>query len=166
MRLCTEATRDTPSMATREEHGMVELFPGCQRVSAASAANIRCNCGWDTAHGTVGRLPQGQGVMVRTIGYLFILLLVVFAVQLVGTASADDCLRQWSPSPFQAHDQLPGSPDGEAESDQENGELEEFALAQGEAFRILPSTRACILDSTSCPRTDFVSDWFRPPVLS
>ena len=105
--------------------------------------------------------------MVRTMGQiLFFLLVTFFAVQLVGTAGADDCLRQWSPSPLQAHDQLPGAPDGQTESDQGKGELEEFALAQGEAFRILSFARTCILDSASCPRTQFVSGWFRPPTLS
>ena len=124
------------------------------------------NCGSGVPHGTLGRLFQGQGVMVRTISHLLFLLLAVFTVQFLGTTCSDDCHRQWSPNPLHAHDQLPGTPDGQTESDQGKGELEEFALAQGEAFRILPFARTCILDSASCPRTHFVSDWFRPPALS
>ena len=105
--------------------------------------------------------------MVRISGYrLFLLLLAVCAVQFLGTAFPNDCLRQWSPGPLQAHDQLPGAPDGQTESDQGESELEELALAQGEAFRIIHLTRTCILHSASCPRTDFASDWFRPPALS
>jgi hypothetical protein len=96
---------------------------------------------------------------------VFLLLLALCAVQFLGTGCSDDCLRQWSAGPLHAHDQLPGAPDGQTESDQGEGELEELALAQGEAFRIIHLTRTCILDSASCPRTDFVSDWFRPPTF-
>jgi len=74
-------------------------------------------------------------------------------------------LRQWSTSPVHAHDQLPGSPDGQTETDPGEGEFEELALAQGEAFRIIHLARACVLDNASCPRTDFAFDWFRPPAL-
>jgi hypothetical protein len=102
--------------------------------------------------------------MFRTFGYcFFLLLLTVCAVQLMGTACADD-LRQWSTSPSHAHDQLPGSPDGQ-QTDPGEGELEELALAQGEPFRVIDLARACVLDNASCPRTDFASDWFRPPAL-
>ena len=105
--------------------------------------------------------------MFRTFGHsLFLFLLAVCAVQFIGTGWSDDCLRQWSAGPLQTHDQLPGPPHGQTESDQGEGELEELALAQGEAFRIIHLTRACSLDSASCPRTDFVSDWFRPPTFS
>lgn len=104
--------------------------------------------------------------MFRTFGQsFFLLLLTVCAVQLMGAACADDCLRQWSTSPVHAHDQLPGSQDGQTETDPGEGELEELALAQGEGFRIIHLARTCILDHTSCPRTDFASDWFRPPAL-
>ena len=105
--------------------------------------------------------------MVRIFGHsVFLLLLVLCAVQFMGTACSDDCLRHWSANPIQAQDQLPGSPDGQTESDQGEGELEEVALAQGEAFRIIHLARICALDQASCPRTDFASDWFRPPALS
>ncbi len=104
--------------------------------------------------------------MFRMFGHnLFLLLLALCAVQFLGTGS-DDCLRQWSAAPLQAHDQLPGAPDGQTESDQGEGQLEELALAQGEAFRIIHLARTCTLDSTSCPRRDFISDWFRPPTFS
>jgi len=104
--------------------------------------------------------------MFRTFWHsFFLLLLTVCAVQLMGTACTDDCLRQWPISPVHAHDQLPGSPDGQTETDAGEGELEELALAQGEAFRIIHLARACVLDNTSCPRTDFAFDWFRPPAL-
>lgn len=103
--------------------------------------------------------------MVRRVGHrLALLLLALCAVQFFGTAWSNDSLRQGSTGPVPAHDQLPGAPDGQTEADQ-GGELEELALAQGEAFRIIHLTRTCILDSTSCPRKDFVSDWFRPPAL-
>ena len=102
--------------------------------------------------------------MVRTVGLSLVLLLLAFCVvQFIGTACSDDCLPEWSTSPAHAHDQLPGSPDGQTESDQGEGELEELALAQGEAFRIVHLARTCTLDHASCPRTDFASDWFRPP---
>ena len=105
--------------------------------------------------------------MVRISGHrLFLLLLAVCAVQFLGTAFPSDCLRQWSPGPLHAHDQLPGAPDGQTESDQGESEFEELALAQGEAFRIIHLTRTSIVHSPSCPRTDFASDWFRPPALS
>ena len=109
--------------------------------------------------------------MVRTLRHsLFLLLLALCAVQPMGTAYSDDCFRHWSSSPVQAHDQLPGSADGQTEADQGEGqgegELEELALAQGEAFRIIHLTQTCVLDHASCPRTDFASDWFRPPALS
>ena len=94
-----------------------------------------------------------------------LLLLAILAVQFLATASADDWLGQWSAGPLQAHDQLPGPPDGQAESDQGEGELEEWALAQREAFRIIHFARSCTVDDSSCPRTNFVSDWFRPPTL-
>ena len=104
--------------------------------------------------------------MVRTLVHsLFLLLLALCAVQLMGTACSDECLRQWSASPVHAHDQLPGTPDGQTEGDQGESELEELALAQGEAFRIIHLARICVPDLASCPRTDFASDWFRPPAL-
>lgn len=97
---------------------------------------------------------------------VFFLLFALCAAQFLGTGCSDDCLRQWSAGPLHAHDQLPGAPDGQTESDQGEGQLEELALAQGEGLRIIHLARTCVLDSTSCPRTDFVSDWFRPPTFS
>ena len=89
--------------------------------------------------------------MVRTLRHsMFVLLLALCAVQFFASACSDGC--------------VPGSPEGETEGDQ--GELEELALAQGEAFRVIHLRHRCMVDSTSCPRTDFVSDWFRPPALS
>ena len=105
--------------------------------------------------------------MVRIFGHrLFLLLLAVCAVQLLGTAYPNDCFRQWSPGPLQAHDQLPGAADGQTESDQGESELEELALAQRESLRIVHLSRTCVLHSASRPRTNFASDWFRPPALS
>ena len=105
--------------------------------------------------------------MLRSFGHkVFLLLLALCALQFLGTGCPEDYLRQWSAGPLHAHDQLPGAPDGQTESDQGEGQLEELALAQGEAFRIIHLARTCILDSASCPRTDFVSDWFRPPTFS
>jgi hypothetical protein len=102
--------------------------------------------------------------MVRTLRHsMFVLLLALCAVQFFATACSDGCVPG-SPGPLQADNQLPGSPEGETEGDQ--GELEELALAQGEAFRVIHLRHRCMVDSTSCPRTDFVSDWFRPPALS
>lgn len=104
--------------------------------------------------------------MARTFGCrLALLFLALCAVQFFGTPWSDDFPHPGSTGPVHAHDQLPGAPDGQPEADQ-GGEFEELALAQGEAFRIVHLTRTCILDSASCPRTDFVSDWFRPPALS
>ena len=105
--------------------------------------------------------------MVRTFGYgMFLLFFALCAVQLMGTASADDFPDPWSTGPLHAHDQLPGAPDGQAETDQGEGEWEELACSQGDAFHIIHLAQACILDRASCPRTDFASDWFRPPALS
>jgi hypothetical protein len=104
--------------------------------------------------------------MVRTFGYsVFLLFLALSAVQLLDTACADDC-RQGSTGPLHAPAQLPGAADSQPETDQGENELEELALDQGEAFRIIHLARTCILDSASCPRTDFVSGLFRPPTLS
>ena len=102
--------------------------------------------------------------MLRTFGQRVLLLFfLVCAVQLFGTAWADECPRQWAASPLQAHEQMPGAADGQTD---QGGELEELVFAQGEAFRIIHLARLCPLSSASCPRTDFVSDWFRPPALS
>ena len=103
--------------------------------------------------------------MGRMFGHgVLLFLLSLCAVQIIGTSCSDDCL-QWSTAPVQTHDQVPGSPDAQTESDQGEGELEELALAHGEAFRTIHSERIYVLDHTSRPRTNFVSDWFRPPAL-
>lgn len=103
--------------------------------------------------------------MVRTFGYgVFLLFVALCAVQLMGTAFADDFPDQWFTGPLHAHDQLPGAADGQPETDQ--GEPEELAFSQGDAFRIIHLARVYILDRASCPRTDFASDLFRPPALS
>ena len=104
--------------------------------------------------------------MVRNFGHSFFLFfLAVCTVQLLGTAYTQDGLAQGS-TPLHAQDQLPGAGDGQTEPDQGKGELEELALAQGEPFRIVRLTRSCIPDGASCPRTAFLSDWFRPPAVS
>ena len=129
--------------------------PGEERIADGVSLMVRCP-----------DFLRGKAACFAPLGSVFfLLLLTVCAVQLMGTACADDCLRQWSTSPVHAHDQLPGSPDGQTETDPGEGELEELALAQGEGFRIIHLARTCILDTTSCPRTDFASDWFRPPAL-
>ena len=112
--------------------------------------------------------PQGAAfIMVRTVGYsVFFVLLALCAVQFVNMACFDDCLRQWSTDPVHAHDQLPGSPDGQTESDQGEGELEELALAQGVGLRVIDLAQTCVPDHVRCPRTHFTSDWFRPPAHS
>ena len=102
--------------------------------------------------------------MLRTVWHsMFLILFVLCVVQFMGTACFDDCQRQWSTTPVHAHDQLPGSPDGQTESDQGEGELEELELAQREALRIVHLAQACVWDHASCPRTHFASDLFRPP---
>jgi hypothetical protein len=141
-----------------------EMSRSVSHFCSARCVEDKWNCGWGVPHGTVSRLPLGKGLMFRTFGHSFFLLfLIVCAVQLLGMACSDDGLRQWSTSPVHAHDQLPGSPEGQTEPDQGKGELEELALAQGEAFRIIHFTQICIVDHASCPRTDFASDLFRPP---
>jgi hypothetical protein len=105
--------------------------------------------------------------MFRMLGQRVVcLLFATFAVQFVATACTDDWLRQWSAVPLEAQEQLPGTTNGQTESDHGEGALEELALAQGEAFRIIHLARTCTVDNSSCPRTNFVSDWFRPPTLS
>jgi|SRR5688572_26400591 hypothetical protein len=106
--------------------------------------------------------------MVRPFRHLLLLLLLVlYAVQFIGTACSDDCLRQWSTGPLHAHDQIPGATDGQTESDGNQGEGElELGLAQGDAFRIIQPTGACILDNALCPRDNFSPDLFRPPTVS
>jgi hypothetical protein len=40
-----------------------------------------------------------------------------------------------------------------------------LALAHGDGWRIIHLSSARVLDSTSCPRPAFLSEWFRPPAL-
>jgi hypothetical protein len=108
-----------------------------------------------------------QGVMFRTIGPLFLFAFTILcAVQLLGMACSDDCLREWSSGPLHAHDQIPVGTDGQTETDGSQGEGElEMALAQGEGFSTILRTSSCAFDSLNCPRSTFVSDWFRPPTF-
>jgi hypothetical protein len=55
------------------------------------------------------------------------------------------------PSPVHAHDQLPGSPDGQTETDPGEGELRNWRRP-GKAFRIIHLARACVLDNASVRR--------------
>ena len=106
--------------------------------------------------------------MVRRLRQLFlIVLMVLFTVQFVGTACADDCLVEWSNGPLDARDHIPGGPDGQTETDGNQGEAElDITLAQCTGFHILHSMRSSFADSDSCPRKAFDSDLFRPPTLS
>jgi hypothetical protein len=104
--------------------------------------------------------------MVRTLGYsVFLFFLALSAVELTVMPTASDFLGLWPSDPLHAHDQLPVAADGQTETDQGEGELE-LALPQGEAFRIIHLARARTQDSASRPRTNFVSDLFRPPTRS
>jgi hypothetical protein len=94
------------------------------------------------------------------------LLLAISALQFLATVSTNDGLRQWSAGPLETHDRLPPAPDGQTESDQGEGELEDLALAQGDALRIIHLACTHTMDNSSCPRTNFASGWFRPPTLS
>lgn len=105
--------------------------------------------------------------MLRTVGHsVFLVLLALCAVQFIHSACFDDCLRQWPTDLVHVHDQLPGSPDGQTESDQGEGELEELALAQREGLRVIDLARTHVPDHDLCPRTHFTSDCFHPPTLS
>ena len=96
----------------------------------------------------------------------FLLFLALCAVQLMGTASSEEGLRQWAAGPLHAQDQFPGTQDGQTNTDQGEGEVEELALTQADAFRPVPPTRIGIQESASWRQTDFASDLFRPPTRS
>jgi len=125
------------------------------------------NCVSDARRDTVRPLFMRQGGMLRTIGPLFLFAFTVLcAVQLLGLACSDDCLREWSSCPLHAHDQIPGGTDGQPETDGSQGEGElELALAQGDGFHAIRRTGSCFFDNLNCPRSAFISDWFRPPAL-
>ena len=149
------------------QHGMVEyprflssfrLWPAQTKDAIAERVLVMVR---------LAHFSRGQAVMGRTVGHsIFLLLLASCVVQFVGTACFDDCHRQWSTNPVHAQDQLPGSLDGQTESDQGEGELDELAPAQGEPFGVIRHAGTCMLDHASCPRTQFASDWFRPPARS
>jgi hypothetical protein len=102
--------------------------------------------------------------MLRTVVYsVFLLLLAVCAMQFLGTAYSDDCLTQGGAGAH-AQDPLPGTPDGQ--TDYGEGELEELAFGQDDAFRADPLAGLRVMESASCLQRDFASDFFRPPTLS
>lgn len=99
--------------------------------------------------------------MVRTVVYsVFLLLLAVCAMQFMGTAYSGDCLTQGGPH---AQDPLPGTPDGQ--TDHGEGELDELAFGQDDAFRADHLAGLRVMESASCLQRDFASDLFRPPTL-
>jgi len=106
--------------------------------------------------------------MLGTFRPVFLVCLTaLFTVQLLGTACLDDGVRERSGGPLHAQDQLPGTMDGQTETDGSAGEGEwELALAQSDGLRVILRTDVCSVDHAPCPRTTFVSDWFRPPAHS
>ncbi|HEU4501590.1 MAG TPA: hypothetical protein VFR82_08055 [Nitrospira sp.] len=96
--------------------------------------------------------------MVRSSKAIFFLLfLAVCAVQITGAACSDDCLRQSSSTPHPAQD-------SQTEPDGAEGESAlELALAQGDGLPVIHLISRCVLDTSLCPRSAFLSDWFRPP---
>ena len=105
--------------------------------------------------------------MVRSFRHSFFLLfLAVCAVQLMGTASSEEELRQWAAGSSHAQEQLPGTQDGQTNTDQGESEVEELALTQTDAFRPNPLIRTGIQECASWRQTDFASDLFRPPTRS
>lgn len=103
--------------------------------------------------------------MVRSSNVIcFLLFLAVCAVQIMGAACSDDCLRKWSSAPLQAHDLFPGTQDSQTEPDNSEGESAlELALAQGDGLPVIHLTSSCDMDTSLCPQHAFLSDWFRPP---
>lgn len=162
------ATGVTPSVQTVGSMGCMYLNQAFSRLAGVSIEPDRkWNCARGAHHDTVTLLFMRQGVMLRTIGPLFLFAFTVLcAVQLLGIACSDDCLREWSSGPLHAHDQIPGGTDGQPETDGSQGEGElELALAHGDGFHAIPRTGSCFFDSLDCPRSTFISDWFRPPLL-
>ena len=108
----------------------------------------------------------GQGVMYQTFRHLFLIaLMVLFTVQLLGTACSDDCLPEWSNGPLQAQDQTAGEADGQTETDSQGESESEFTLARTAGPQLVYRMRSLFFDSCSCPRKPFDSDFFRPPAL-
>jgi hypothetical protein len=104
--------------------------------------------------------------MVRiVVSSVFLLLLAVCALQFMGVAYSGDCLRQGSAGPH-AQDPVPGTPDGQTETDYGEGEFEELAFGQPAAFHADHLAGHRIVESASCPQRDFASDLFRPPTRS
>jgi hypothetical protein len=103
--------------------------------------------------------------MVRSSkGILLLFLLAVCAVQTMGAACPDDCLRYWSSAPHHAHEQHPGAQDSQTEPDGSEGESAlELALSQGDGLPVIHLTTCRVVDSLLRPRSAFPSDLFRPP---
>jgi hypothetical protein len=103
--------------------------------------------------------------MVRSSpGILLLFLLAVCAVQTMGAACPDDCLRYWSSDPYHAHEQYPGAQDSQTEPDGSEGESAlEVALSQGDGLPVIHLTTCRVVDSSLRPRSAFPSDLFRPP---
>lgn len=160
----------TPSVGTLGSMGCIYPQPSFWLVLCIPTASIgpdrKWNCGSGAHHDTVTLLLMRQGIMFRAIGPVFLFaFMVLCAVQLLGMACADDCLREWSTSPLQAQDRIPAGTDGQTETDGSQGEGElELAPAYGHGYHVIPRMARCVFDSLDCPRSTFVSDWFRPPV--
>jgi hypothetical protein len=92
--------------------------------------------------------------------------LALGAVQFSAMVTAADFPGTWSAGAVHTHDQLPGTLDGQTETDHGEGEVEELALGQENAFRVDRLARLRVLDNASCPQSDFALDLFRPPALS
>ena len=102
--------------------------------------------------------------MVRSFLRSFCLLfLVACAVKLMGTAYSEGGLRQGAAGPPHAQDQLPGTQEGQANTDQGESEVEKVALIQEDAFRPIPLIQTGIQECASWRQTDFAPDLFRPP---
>ena len=146
---------------------MFETSVRSQQIRRVGTAESTSNCGSGTSHGTVSRFSQGQRLMVPSFLHsVFLLFLAVCAVQLMGTAYSEEGLRQWAAGPPHAQDQLPGTQDGQTNTDQGESEVEELALTQADAFRPDPLIRTGIQECASWCQTDFASDLFRPPTRS
>jgi hypothetical protein len=103
--------------------------------------------------------------MVRSAtAILLFVFLAICAVQTMGAACSDDCLRHWSSAPHHAHEQYPGAQDSQTEPDGSEGESAlEVALSQGDGLPVIHLTTYRVVDSTLRPRSAFPSDLFRPP---
>ena len=97
-------------------------------------------------------------------GHLLLLFLALCAVQTMGAACSDDCLRYWAFAPQHAHEQYPGAQDSQTEPDGSEGESAlEVALSQGDGLPIIRLTTCRVVEPSLRPRSAFPSDLFRPP---